>query len=185
MRSLSWFLVVLWGLATYVYSQEVFRFNVEVSAVYVDVFVTRDGKSVTGLTADNFEDAASAALDALVKRPEIDAAQIGVYSISLGSFWGLRFAARDRRIRAIAAPANHPPSAHANITVTTCAPNPRSLVSDDIFNRPSSATPPPLFTSAVISSYSRSSFSRLDQLDPALQSHLLRQASHYSPSAPC
>ena len=57
------------------------------------------------LTADNFEEAASAALDYLVQRPEIDAGQIGVYSISLASFWGLRFAARDRRIRAIAAPA--------------------------------------------------------------------------------
>jgi dienelactone hydrolase len=57
------------------------------------------------LTANNFEDAASAALDHLVQRPEIDAGQIGVYSISLGSFWGLRFAARDRRIRGIAAPA--------------------------------------------------------------------------------
>ena len=57
------------------------------------------------LTADNFEDAASAALDHLVQRSEIDAKRIGVYSISLGSFWGLRFAARDRRIRAIAAPA--------------------------------------------------------------------------------
>jgi len=57
------------------------------------------------LTADNFEDAASAALDYLVRRPEIDAERIGVYSISLGSFWGLRFAARDRRVRAIAAPA--------------------------------------------------------------------------------
>src|SRR5438128_843690 len=57
------------------------------------------------LTSDNFEDAASAALDHLVQRPEIDAGRIGVYSISLGSFWGLRFAARDRRIRAITAPA--------------------------------------------------------------------------------
>ena len=57
------------------------------------------------LTADNFEDAASTALDYLVQRPEIDATQIGVYSISLASFWGMRFAARDRRIRAIAAPA--------------------------------------------------------------------------------
>jgi dipeptidyl aminopeptidase/acylaminoacyl peptidase len=57
------------------------------------------------LTADNFERAASAALDHLVKRPEIDAGQVGVYAISLASFWGLRFAAHDRRIRAIAAPA--------------------------------------------------------------------------------
>ena len=58
------------------------------------------------LTADNYEDAASTALDYLVQRPEIDAEHIGVYGISLGSFWGLRFAARDRRIRAIAAPAS-------------------------------------------------------------------------------
>jgi pimeloyl-ACP methyl ester carboxylesterase len=58
------------------------------------------------LTADNFEEAASAALDYLVQRPEIDIRQIGVYGISLGSFWGLRFAARDQRIRAIAVPAS-------------------------------------------------------------------------------
>jgi dienelactone hydrolase len=57
------------------------------------------------LTAHNYEEAASTALDYLVQRPEVDAAQIGVYGISLGSFWGLRFAARDRRLRAIAAPA--------------------------------------------------------------------------------
>lgn len=35
--------------------QEVYRFRVEVPAVYVDVFVTRDGKYVTGLTVENFE----------------------------------------------------------------------------------------------------------------------------------
>jgi pimeloyl-ACP methyl ester carboxylesterase len=58
------------------------------------------------LTADNYEDAASTALDYLVQRPEIDTEHMGVYGISLGSFWGLRFAARDRRIRAIAAPAS-------------------------------------------------------------------------------
>ena len=32
------------------------------------------------------------------------------------------------------------PSAHANITVTTCAPKPRSLISADIFSRPSSGS---------------------------------------------
>jgi pimeloyl-ACP methyl ester carboxylesterase len=58
------------------------------------------------LTSDNYEAAASTALDYLVQRPEIDTERIGVYGISLGSFWGLRFAARDRRIRAIAAPAS-------------------------------------------------------------------------------
>jgi pimeloyl-ACP methyl ester carboxylesterase len=57
------------------------------------------------VTSDSFERAASAALDVLAKRPEIDAARVGVYAISLGAFWGLRFAAHDRRIRAIVAPA--------------------------------------------------------------------------------
>ncbi len=57
------------------------------------------------VTADSFEDASSAALDYLVKRPEIDAARVGVYAISFGAFWGLRFAAHDRRLRGIAAPA--------------------------------------------------------------------------------
>jgi VWFA-related protein len=35
--------------------QEIFKFQVEVRRVYVDVFVTRGGKSVTGLTAQDFE----------------------------------------------------------------------------------------------------------------------------------
>src|SRR5207248_5854239 len=57
------------------------------------------------LTADNYELAASAAFDYLANRPEIDADRMAVYSISFGAFWGLRFAAHDRRIAAIAAPA--------------------------------------------------------------------------------
>ena len=48
----------------------------------------------------------SAALDELAKRPEIDADHIGLYGISFGSFWGLRFAAADKRIKAVAAPAS-------------------------------------------------------------------------------
>ncbi len=35
--------------------EQVFRFQVDVRTVYVDVFVTRDGKALTGLTADDFE----------------------------------------------------------------------------------------------------------------------------------
>jgi VWFA-related protein len=35
--------------------QETFRFEVEVRTVYTDVFVTRDGQAVTGLTPGNFE----------------------------------------------------------------------------------------------------------------------------------
>jgi pimeloyl-ACP methyl ester carboxylesterase len=58
------------------------------------------------LSADNYEQAAGAALDALAKRPEIDADQVALYGISFGSFWGLRLAAADKRIKAVAAPAS-------------------------------------------------------------------------------
>ena len=56
------------------------------------------------LTADNYEDAASAVLDVLVKRPEINVEKIGVYALSFGSFWGMRMAAKERRLAAVAAP---------------------------------------------------------------------------------
>ena len=56
------------------------------------------------LTADNYEEAASAAIDYLSKRPEVDAAKIGVYALSFGSHWGMRIAAHDHRIAACAAP---------------------------------------------------------------------------------
>ena len=35
--------------------QEVYRFDVEVRTVFVDVFVSRDGRPITDLTANNFE----------------------------------------------------------------------------------------------------------------------------------
>jgi dipeptidyl aminopeptidase/acylaminoacyl peptidase len=54
------------------------------------------------LTADNFESAASAALDVLVKRPEIDADKIVTYGGGMGSFWAMRLAATDSRIKAAA-----------------------------------------------------------------------------------
>ena len=56
------------------------------------------------LTADNYEDAASAVIDVLVKRPEIDVKKIGVYALSFGSFWGMRIAAKEKRLAAVAAP---------------------------------------------------------------------------------
>lgn len=56
------------------------------------------------LTADNYEDAASAAITYLLTRPEIDSRKIGVYALSFGSFWGMRIAAKERRICAVAAP---------------------------------------------------------------------------------
>jgi pimeloyl-ACP methyl ester carboxylesterase len=54
------------------------------------------------LTADNFEAAASAALDVLVQRPEIDADRIVTYGGGMGSFWAMRFAATDHRVAAAA-----------------------------------------------------------------------------------
>jgi pimeloyl-ACP methyl ester carboxylesterase len=56
------------------------------------------------LTSDNYEAAASAAIDYLVKRPEIDPEKIGVYALSFGSHWGMRIAATEPRVRAVAAP---------------------------------------------------------------------------------
>ncbi|MGZ8154364.1 MAG: alpha/beta hydrolase family protein [Burkholderiales bacterium] len=56
------------------------------------------------LTADNYEDAASAAIDYLVERPEVDPKKIGVYALSFGSFWGMRIAAKEKRLAAVAAP---------------------------------------------------------------------------------
>jgi len=54
------------------------------------------------LTADNYEQAASAALDELVRRPEIDSEAVVSYGSGMGSFWGMRLAAHDRRLKAIA-----------------------------------------------------------------------------------
>jgi hypothetical protein len=54
------------------------------------------------LTEDNFERAASAALDVLVERPEIDAQRVVTYGGGMGSYWALRFAATDNRVRAAA-----------------------------------------------------------------------------------
>lgn len=52
------------------------------------------------LTVDNYEQAASAALTALLARPEVDSDRVGVYSFSFGSYWGARFAATDHRLSA-------------------------------------------------------------------------------------
>ena len=38
------------------------------------------------------------------KRPEVDAKKIGVYALSFGSYWGMRIAAKEQRIAAVAAP---------------------------------------------------------------------------------
>lgn len=54
---------------------------------------------------DNYERAASAAIDYLVTRPEVDADRIAVVGSSFGSHWGPRTAAYDDRVKAVAS--NH------------------------------------------------------------------------------
>jgi pimeloyl-ACP methyl ester carboxylesterase len=56
------------------------------------------------LTPDNYERAASAAIDVLVERPEVDADRIGLYALSFGGYWGVRVAGTEPRIAAFAAP---------------------------------------------------------------------------------
>lgn len=56
------------------------------------------------LTDDNYEDAAGAVIDYLMKRREVDAKKIAVYALSFGSFWGMRIAAKNRNVAAAAAP---------------------------------------------------------------------------------
>ena len=52
------------------------------------------------LTVDNYEDAASTALTALLDRPEIDAEHVGLYAMSFGAYWGARLAGTDDRFAA-------------------------------------------------------------------------------------
>ena len=54
------------------------------------------------ITHDNYERAVSAAIDYLLKRPEVDPERLGIVGSSFGSLWGLRAAARDSRIKALA-----------------------------------------------------------------------------------
>lgn len=54
------------------------------------------------LTHDNYERAASAAIDILLERSEIS--DIYVYGMSFASFWAIRLAAIDDRVKAVAAP---------------------------------------------------------------------------------
>src|SRR5581483_187444 len=57
------------------------------------------------LTSNNYEQAASAALDYLLQRPEVEDGQVALYGLSFGSFWGLRFASYDHRLKAVVTPA--------------------------------------------------------------------------------
>ena len=57
------------------------------------------------VTADNYERAASAAIDFLVSRKEVDAERIGVMGCSMGSYWSMRVAGLDKRVKAVASAA--------------------------------------------------------------------------------
>ncbi|MDO9409010.1 S9 family peptidase [Patulibacter sp.] len=54
------------------------------------------------VTLENYEPAMSALIDELTSRPEIDADRVGLWGVSMGSYWGLRTAALDPRIKAAA-----------------------------------------------------------------------------------
>ena len=52
--------------------------------------------------ADNYERAGAAVIDYLEKREEIDSDKIGIYGVSMGSYWSLRLASYDNRPAALA-----------------------------------------------------------------------------------
>ncbi len=52
------------------------------------------------LTIDNYEEAATVVLDHLVTLPEVDEDQLALYAMSFGSWWGVRFAAVEKRFKA-------------------------------------------------------------------------------------
>ncbi|MEP4378267.1 MAG: alpha/beta fold hydrolase [Alphaproteobacteria bacterium] len=54
------------------------------------------------VTLDNYERAGSAAIDYLCTRPEVDADKIVVSGFSMGSYWGMRLAALDKRVKGVA-----------------------------------------------------------------------------------
>jgi pimeloyl-ACP methyl ester carboxylesterase len=54
------------------------------------------------ITPDSWQRAGKIALDYLEKRPEVDAKKIGAVGISMGSYWQMSLAARDKRIKAVA-----------------------------------------------------------------------------------
>lgn len=63
------------------------------------------GESLTNglkVNVDNYEAAASRVIDWLGERPEVDAEQIVLMGTSMGSYWGTRIAATDKRLRACA-----------------------------------------------------------------------------------
>lgn len=54
------------------------------------------------VTEDNYERAAGAFFEHLLSRDDVDSAKIAVSGFSMGSYWGMRFAAREHRLAAVA-----------------------------------------------------------------------------------
>lgn len=54
------------------------------------------------ITSDNWQRAGKVALDYLETRPEVDRSRIGAVGFSMGSYWQMSLAARDRRLKAVA-----------------------------------------------------------------------------------
>lgn len=55
------------------------------------------------LTASNYHEAASAVLDRLLERPEVDAERVVLFGNSFGSHWAMEIASHEPRFRAVAA----------------------------------------------------------------------------------
>jgi dipeptidyl aminopeptidase/acylaminoacyl peptidase len=60
---------------------------------------------VNGLTVtlDNYQQAGKAAIDFLTSLPEVDSEKIGIFGISMGSYWGPLITAHDDRVKACVA----------------------------------------------------------------------------------
>jgi dienelactone hydrolase len=63
------------------------------------------GESLTGglkVNLTNYDRAISAFVDFLSSRPDIDSARVGMWGVSMGSYWGIRAAAHEPRLGAVA-----------------------------------------------------------------------------------
>ncbi|MHB1159904.1 MAG: alpha/beta hydrolase family protein [Chloroflexota bacterium] len=54
------------------------------------------------VTPDSWQRSAKVVLDYLVSRPEVNPEKVGAVGFSMGSYWQMSFAARDRRVKAVA-----------------------------------------------------------------------------------
>lgn len=73
---------------------------------YCALAVDGPGQGATAIgglraTTDNYERAISAVLDSFLARSDVDGSRVGMWGVSMGSYWGLRTAALDSRIGAL------------------------------------------------------------------------------------